>query len=61
MDWTRLRTFRGHGGAAIAASPLPVHGRGLATFAVVSDSYRVDGCRIHRDCLADLESFGTKG
>lgn len=33
----------------------------MAAFVVVSDSYRVAVCRIYRDCLADLETFGTKG
>ena len=32
-----------------------------AAFVAVIDSYRVAVCRIRRDCLADLESFGTKG
>ncbi len=60
-DWTRLRTVCEHGSAATAACSLPVHARGLAAIVFVRDSYRADVLRIHRDCFADAESFGTKG
>jgi hypothetical protein len=35
--------------------------RGIAAFVAVSDSYRVPVWRMHRDCFADGETFGTKG
>lgn len=60
-DWTRLRTVCGHGSAATAACSLPVHPRGLDAIVFVRDSYRADVVRIHRDCFADAETFGTKG
>jgi hypothetical protein len=33
----------------------------MAAFVDVSDSYRLPVLRMHRDCLADVETFGTKG
>lgn len=60
-DWSFSRTVRGHGLLASVAHSVPVRVRGIAGFVVVSDSYRVTVCRIRRDCLADLETFGTKG
>ena len=46
---------------ASAACSGPVRARGIAVFVDVSDSYRVPVLRMRRDCLADLETFATKG
>ena len=50
MNRSRLRTCL-----------VPVRVRGIAAFVVVSDSYRADDLRIHRDRFAGAETFGTKG
>ena len=61
VDWPCSRTVRGHGLLASATCLWPVRVRGIAASVAVSDSYRVAVRRIHRDSLADLETFGTKG
>ena len=60
-DWTRMRTVRVQRVSATAACSLPIYARGPAAMLVVSDSYRADVLRIHRDCFADAETFGRKG
>ncbi len=61
VDWSWPWTVFGRGQTASAACSGPVRARGIIVFVDVSDSYRVPVLRMRRDCLADLETFATKG
>ena len=55
VDWTRMRTVRGHEQIASATCLVPVCGRGCAASVVVSNSYCMAVLRIRRDSFADAE------
>jgi hypothetical protein len=61
VAWSCPWTVCGRGQCVSVSCPGPVRARGIAAFVDVSDSHRLPFMRMHRDCFADLETFGTKG
>ena len=53
---TRMRTVCGHGQIASPSGIEPVHDRGHAAFAAMSDTYREAVPRLHRDRFAAMRT-----